>query len=153
MKQLPTVESILGNFMGNFDWTILLGLRNYPRNRNLLVMRSMMIIVITPIRFHEISIQNLNFPKYLRSTNMEWPNCQLEHPKDYKWSQHQCGEGDIIMIMVILTIISRGWYMNMIHDTYIHRSAQKLQSVVMSAVALLEGDFPCVVLSCLYYIC
>ena len=33
--------------------------------------------------------------------------------------------------------------MNMIHDTYIHRSAQKLQSVVMSAVALLEGGFPC----------
>ena len=34
----------------------------------------------------------------------------------------QWGEGDIIMIMVILTIISRGWYINIIHDTwwYIH---------------------------------
>ena len=88
MKQLPTSDPVLGNFMGNFDWTIpdILRLRNYPRNRNPLVMRCMMTVLI--MKFEKFSLVKLLIHFTLQKLqNVLWASSQFGHTKGYKWWQ------------------------------------------------------------------
>ena len=105
MKQLPTVESILGNFMGNFDWTIpdILGLRNYPRNRNPLVMRSMMIIVIPYPVFPRFKFwafpQAQTFHSTCTSQTLYGPIVSLSRQRDTNDAQRWCWEEEEWVIL------------------------------------------------------